>query len=59
MSEEKRKHVCVIVQGGCVQSVYSDSKNISVEVYDLDDHDEQIDILAREVEADPDYDMVW
>jgi len=45
-----KKNIVIIVEGGLIQSIYSDVESVpAVEVYDFDDQDKDLDALEREM----------
>ena len=56
--------VVIIVRGGIVSEVYSDDKDMDVEVLDMDEEDDldeinRIDKAYEDVENDPKLHCIW
>lgn len=52
--------ICIVVHGGIVQSVFADSPDVEVDVYDFDtDDNDMLDIMDKTLEIFCEKPGVW
>ena len=58
---KKSTHVVIVVRGGMVDTIYSDDKNLSIEIIDFDTEDEfeAEEAYTRLGDVESEYDEVY